>query len=668
MKTRFNKKSKGSAYLIAVSSFALMLALAIVLSHGALADYHISVNTRNISRASNAAQSGLCYAQELLDEMRSDTTTGDMPDMLEVLYQKLGEKITCATVTKSAAGDAVYVSPITLGGEKFALEFNVTQWQTAKLHDMGTAFDDDPEEEGDDELVASEIMVTSTGSAGNATKKVACKFSVEVDKQMLHYAITSTNILIFRGNLDIQGDILSTWGRTEIASAFPFNMGHTNAYWRSQENINISGKLYTSLSESEFNSTNWLEGFRHTDMIDKLEYNAPENGKLTYDDFNTSKYRDLTTPGILADSLASNSQSKEVDRTKFRNLDYGKNGAANRNDYYLRGYKDEEGIWWRGTFNSYTKQWTMISNETVERTQTISGESIYDYPQFAWYGNSVKLPETYLAKNSYGNWVQKTTYHQVYKPAPNPDEPHIKYMQWTSFKGYWRKCYENFNQESGAKQKFKNLRIPPGSNAYFKNCVFEGVTYIDTNEVKDLPNQYSQQYEDSEANNVVFENCTFKGPIITAVPKDFKFINNAISFEGKTVFDVEEVEQVVRGTTILAPNFNINLGSLKQEGLSETKFVGLVVGGLVDIRDNAHFEGTVISMADYSYYPHWTVNSGGSGSNMGNCESGGETEGMSFTPSQNIKIKPNPDNVIPLGVKRKYMVRYIKGSFTHIGS
>ncbi len=68
----------------------------------------------------------------------------------------------------------------------------------------------------------------------------------------------------------------------------------------------------------------------------------------------------------------------------------------------------------------------------------------------------------------------------------------------------YRHVYEN--------EHFVDVRLPDDRNALFRNCVFDGVLYIDC---------YKSGYY--HYNNVRFENCTFQGVIITDTPERLKW-------------------------------------------------------------------------------------------------------------------------------------------------
>ncbi len=78
------------------------------------------------------------------------------------------------------------------------------------------------------------------------------------------------------------------------------------------------------------------------------------------------------------------------------------------------------------------------------------------------------------------------------------------------------------------------------------------------------------------------------------------------------------------------------------------------MGGIVDIRDNAVVEGTILSMANLDFVA--AANVWKWGSNVGNWEGAGEVLGGGGVETSTITITPDPDNVLPLGYKRRYRV------------
>ena len=219
-----------------------------------------------------------------------------------------------------------------------------------------------------------------------------------------------------------------------------------------------------------------------------------------------------------------------------------------------------------------------------------------------------------------------------------------------------RPIYENMT--------FDNIYVPPGHNPKFVNCTFNRIIYLDTDETTTL-GQWSHDYYDQHAipgreyrsddryndhsNNVVFDGCTFNGPVITGVPRDYWWSKNALTFEGETTFTNSYMPE----STIMAPNFGVDIGGRGYDGESnpDSKMTGIIIGGIVDVRGTANIEGTILSM----YYPDTDLGTGASyyGTNIGFYADGGETAGASGIEGD-IRIVPQPDNVLPFGMRRKY--------------
>lgn len=162
-------------------------------------------------------------------------------------------------------------------------------------------------------------------------------------------------------------------------------------------------------------------------------------------------------------------------------------------------------------------------------------------------------------------------------------------------------------------------------NALFINCTFNGTFYVGTT-------------DGIGTNNVRFENCTFNAPIVTGVPPKFgpeDWKKNVLYFTGETAFNNIVMEEA----TILAPNYNVDIGAI---GSSST-LTGLVLGGVVDIRGNATIDGTIVSMADpleLGYY------AGQIDTTIGISDSGGNT----------ISITPTPQRLLPIGINTKILL------------
>jgi hypothetical protein len=127
-------------------------------------------------------------------------------------------------------------------------------------------------------------------------------------------------------------------------------------------------------------------------------------------------------------------------------------------------------------------------------------------------------------------------------------------------------------------------------------------------------------------------------------------------FTGDAIFNNQYMDEA----TILAPNFNVNLGNTK-ELLDESESVlnGLVVGGIVDVRGNANIHGTILSMYDPSplggVAAQYGTNIGFSDENI----EGGVPEDVGT-----INIHPDPERMLPAGVRSDIILLPNQGSYT----
>jgi len=219
---------------------------------------------------------------------------------------------------------------------------------------------------------------------------------------------------------------------------------------------------------------------------------------------------------------------------------------------------------------------------------------------------------------------------------------------------------EWFDRPVYVNRHFTNILIPKGTNPKFINCTFEQITYIDVDEnVTDLPKKSywerhnSDWWPDSYSNNCEFIGCTFLGPLISAVPQDYFWTKNSISFSGGCEFYNDFMEE----STILAPNFNVNIGSFtKNDGTSVLD--GIIIGGIVDVRGDAIIEGTILSM----FKPSEDLGSGRIyyRTNIGFY---GDAESGSPDDTGTTIIRPHPERSLPMGIVTSIVSRPVESSY-----
>jgi Tfp pilus assembly protein PilX len=189
-----------------------------------------------------------------------------------------------------------------------------------------------------------------------------------------------------------------------------------------------------------------------------------------------------------------------------------------------------------------------------------------------------------------------------------------------------------------------NAKVAAGKNTLFKNCTFDGILYVDNS---------------TAANNVRFENCVFNGPIVTTPSTDTSsgwWQRNQLYFTGAETFQ----NNTTVPATILAPNFNVNLGNTDPTRSENNILTGAIVGGIVDIRGNAQVYGTIISMFDTSGY------SSGYVSNIGATLNDGGSETVSLGDVGTIDITPDPSKLLPSGITAPIIISPQQSSYSEI--
>lgn len=251
--------------------------------------------------------------------------------------------------------------------------------------------------------------------------------------------------------------------------------------------------------------------------------------------------------------------------------------------------------------------------------------------------------------------------------APTTADEHTPYGSTTWQATYRRPVFR--------KMHFKNVQIPKGLNARFDDCTFEGVTFVDmqrdittssgavtTN--KDDGMSWSQRKLSGDTfskdkpllasgtpptgttitegskngNNIRFNNCNFKGPLVGPYATAYTHFSNSWEFTGATLFN-NVVDQTA---TIVAPQTNMEMGSFTDPSMAPSTLVGVVVAGNIDIRGTSTIDGSIIITGDgagnttLAYF----------GANDADTDAGANPEGG----YGRLNIRYNPNRALPDGI------------------
>ncbi len=257
---------------------------------------------------------------------------------------------------------------------------------------------------------------------------------------------------------------------------------------------------------------------------------------------------------------------------------------------------------------------------------------------------------------------------------------------------------------------FTNVRIPTGTNAVFENCMFVGVTWVETTQDVSDPNWnfvgaqepdgsggYGNQFEglvaqsggveygDTRAvsNNVRFHDCTFLGSIAGDVPSEFTHWRNKIQVTGESRFfldpddpdvaaqedgvvlqvilnsiDSSDRAQLAR-SSILMPGWSVEIGAFQNDESVGVKLTGTIVSGLMDLRGAVDVHGAILSTfrpkeGDGPLYyggesDAFNTTIGYFGPEDGDSEGVNDDE-KPFSGYGRVSLRANPDAPMPDGV------------------
>jgi hypothetical protein len=216
-------------------------------------------------------------------------------------------------------------------------------------------------------------------------------------------------------------------------------------------------------------------------------------------------------------------------------------------------------------------------------------------------------------------------------------------------------AYDYYQRDKYADYTFNNLKIPVGSNALFENCVFKGVTYVETEVGCEDENwnysgartrvetalgvyEYPLAFEGLTAdhagspvadtkplsNNIRFHNCTFLGSISSDVPNEYTHWRNKLQFTGNTRFYIDPADEdlatqpdavtltaelnsipaadraELAKSSILTPGYSVDVGNFNNEQAADpadtpsVNLKGTMVSGVFDVRGTADVHGTLV--------------------------------------------------------------------------
>ena len=224
-----------------------------------------------------------------------------------------------------------------------------------------------------------------------------------------------------------------------------------------------------------------------------------------------------------------------------------------------------------------------------------------------------------------------------YVAASDSQYERVPYGSTGAYDWYRRPVYRGM--------RFEDVRIPAGTNALFEQCLFVGVTWIETESACEDPNwNYTGSLESdgsggfqarfpgmtaaggdgditdtrSVSNSIRFHDCTFLGSISGDRPDAFTHWRNKIQLTGNTRFYVDPIDAdlldqpdaadlaaellaigdstraELAKSSMLLPGWSVDVGNFDNVAGARVKLTGIIVAGVMDIRGTALVDGTLM--------------------------------------------------------------------------
>ena len=605
-------RQKGIAMVIVLIFVTIFSALAVSMFTMSGTSVQASTNHHASNGALNAAQSGLEYAKYLARSCGTINVVldyqaykdGNFAEEADIIWTNLCSNLQDQLSGCSSGDDWIQSGSISFddSGSAFTIRFERSDYT---------------------------ITAVCAGHDNGIERKVKLSFAIgQEGDDILNYGIVGRGRMWLTGDTTIHGDIYSSWTN---ASVSPFNMTADST---------VEGTIN--------NAMRWEDMLEHNFHMESYIYDG-ENLCLD-DNKRVDKY------GYLMDSCGnriknSSGSSINIYTLDSENVNNSYNVALNSSGDPIEGYVNGVSV---GpiTYGNPALKYDANGDKMHDASDEILGSheginynqnkgTIDDYLDInrydtSYYTNEMALTaidpvtttETQTVRT--GRWPNYT-YTTVEVEVPVTTKEYFPHGP----DGYddYKSGSVTLNRYTYEGQTFSNAFLAANQNALFKNCTFEDVLYIDCSQ------QTSSNY-----NNVRFENCEFKGVIVTNTPDELNWQKNALYFTGSANFNNESE---IQEATILAPHFNVNLGDANNGEVEsdENVITGAIVGGIVDIRGNADIFGTVISMCDTSQWTNGFV------TNIGATLNDGGSETTSVEDVGTINITPDKEQTLFPGLK-----------------
>lgn len=696
---------RGVASVLAMLFLVIFGSLAAAMAIVAQGNLRTADSSLKVSRAQSAAESGLVFAQRRLEKQtaRFVIAKGVVdPEFAERLWLGSWMGSDGAVTVLPAAGYSAPDSPDGVAAavrdahlaDASSFAPNAEHQGLPEILQDGTLVTEPIRlEAGNDrlwfqliyELVpgTSNVRVTSLGNDGDIRRTLSMQFRLG---KRIEFAVISPNRIMIGKNVLVEGPLGTRYGTNEgeltPENGDPLVMRSDFRYLSDSlttkidnlanavANFDIDGD--GRLRPSHPSESQGLQGLGVTDVdgdqyVDDFdcflsEYDADGDGNVVWDISRAAAAGIPTSTPEFAgidDQLARLIDLAKPDRNEDGVVD-GRDIRLGWSDGVLNVYDNYAKVQGRLVFGVEESAWESVAGEDwrgiaqgpvradLNDTPVKFGASpeelrvvtTADFAESAsWFSTSVQ--DNFTQQANAGVSAGGT-----YTPAASAPYEAVPFGSVAAYDYYRRPIYENMT--------FRDVRIPKGTNALFRNCRFEGTVYIETETgctdvnwnytgaLKQVTSGGSTTYElafpgiESQlggqtltdtrtiSNSIRFDGCTFLGSIAGDTPGEYTHWRNKVQITGATRFyaDPEDPElalqpdgaelaailesfgtdklDMLQRSSIMMPGWSIDVGNFSNEVSADpdltarVKLKGTIIAGVMDIRGTADVLGTML--------------------------------------------------------------------------
>lgn len=670
-----SSRDRGVALVLMLMMLGIFASLATAMAMVAQTNLRSASTHHDGQAAMVAAEAGVTFAMHRLNAI------ADQPDHWSDKGLITGDEARTRWAAirdqfvNELTSEAHYVSGagpyrVRLGSGDAAYEFDLAVEQhPLNSHDYGGAFyarapynvnDGSNRFTGDGLAVTNDnpvderwVRLNVTGYAGGVERRVALDFKL---RKIARYAILSRNRLMIGRNVIIKGPIASQYTRVDEPYGHPIQMrdnfhGLSAALDQALSDLNAElgshdvdgdNRLaiaddretgHLSASEKTLNDRN---GDGYIDTYDKLlgEFDGDGDATISASEFsasgamldeqlwrlvNEAKYPAGTAFDWDTMQVLLPGETTPIDAS-------GDLGVIDADDAYAKVHgevklKATKEAWEAEEADGNYHDWLRgpIKPKPFQPPTTFGDQSMAEFAPDSFDVSTYRNEATGTFSTQVTNPESADgTSAPAYTAPSEATRESVPYLAQYPYDHYDRPVYENY--------VFRNVAIPKGTNAVFKNCRFIGVTFVETETDNADPNfNYAgMKREDGEltysgieatvdgkpladtkpiSNNLRFHNCQFEGVVATDVPQTFSHTRNKLQFTGDTRFDIDapglsaQQKELFSRSTIVAPQYSIDIGTFQHptDAGEVTRLEGAIVAGVIDVRGRAEINGALIT-------------------------------------------------------------------------